>query len=46
MSLAMKKLQKKHEHKKEKERQKLGGITEEIADDIDLFSRDREFLLL
>lgn len=43
MSLAMKKMQKKHEERTQKLQQRLAGVTEAIVEDIDIFSRDREF---
>lgn len=41
MSLAMKKMEKKHAQRKLKLQQRLAGVTEELAEDIDIFSRDR-----
>jgi hypothetical protein len=41
MSLAMKKVAKRYEQRRQHEKSKLVGITEDIAEEIDMFRRDR-----
>jgi hypothetical protein len=41
MSLATKKMAKRHEKQKQRAKNKLDGVTEEIIEEFDIFRRDR-----